>query len=361
MLPNGKGTQKGMILVFGLPRSGTSWLGKIFDSHPDTLYRHEPDKQLQTADVPLVFPVDHLDERRDRLEAFLRRVLSNRSPDVTGKLPAFSKSYRSSARHLVRTGISYLAKALPAQVADRVRVPDLISPGHPGPRLVWKSISSLGRVGALARLLPDPRILLLLRHPCGQIASTLRGHAAGNFQVPPPSEHYRIFQMLVDTEQGRAHGLTLEDLRSMHPVERLAWRWVLFVEKAIADTLGLANCRLLRYEDLCAAPMEGVRELFGFTGLGWHLQTESFIQDSTKEESDQYFGIRKDPGRSASKWRQELEETDIRRIFRVVERSAAGRLYLEESEARAHLPAIQVPWRAGKQATVPAEGFSLPS
>jgi hypothetical protein len=31
------------ILVFGLPRSGTTWLGKIFDSHPETLYRHEPD------------------------------------------------------------------------------------------------------------------------------------------------------------------------------------------------------------------------------------------------------------------------------------------------------------------------------
>lgn len=334
----GRGTQNGMILVFGLPRSGTSWLGKIFDSHPDTLYRHEPDKDLRVAGVPLVFPVERMEECRDLLDAFLLRALANRSPGVTAKLPAFSKSYRSPARHLARTALSYLAKAVPGRLANRVRVPDLIDPGRPAPRLVLKSINALGRAGALARLLPEARILLLLRHPCGQIASTLRGHAAHKFSVPLPSEHYQILQMLVDTEQGQAHGLTLGDLRSMHPVERLAWRWILFVEKAIADTLGLANTRLVRYEDLCASPLDGIRELFGVTGLSWHRQTEDFIRESTREEDGQYFGLRKDPARSAGKWRQELEERDIVRIFRVLERSAAGRLYTEEGQARAHLP-----------------------
>src|SRR4051812_19968507 len=33
----------GITLILGAPRSGTSWLGKIFDSHPDVVYRHEPD------------------------------------------------------------------------------------------------------------------------------------------------------------------------------------------------------------------------------------------------------------------------------------------------------------------------------
>lgn len=361
MLPNGRGAQKGMILVFGLPRSGTSWLGKIFDSHPDTLYRHEPDKELHVDGVPVVFPLDRLAERRDRLEFFLRRVLSNRSPGVTGKLPDFSKSYRSPARHLVRAGLSYFAKGLPKRLAGRVRVPDLIDPGHPGPRLVWKSINALGRAGALARLLPEPRVLLLLRHPCGQIASTLRGYAAGSMHGSPPSEHYRVFQMLVDSEQGQAHGLTLGDLRSMHPVERLAWRWVLFVEKAVADTLGLADTRLLRYEDLCAAPLDGVRELFEFAGLDWHPQTESFVRASTDGDSREYFGLRKNPGRSAGKWRQELDETDVRRIFRVLERSAAGRLYLEESPARALRPAGPLSRLPGRGAAAPAEGLPLPS
>ena len=30
-----------LVMVLGAPRSGTSWVGKIFDSHPDVLYRRE--------------------------------------------------------------------------------------------------------------------------------------------------------------------------------------------------------------------------------------------------------------------------------------------------------------------------------
>ncbi len=40
------------ILVVGAPRSGTTWLAKIIDSHPDVLYRHEPDEVLPPP-VPL--------------------------------------------------------------------------------------------------------------------------------------------------------------------------------------------------------------------------------------------------------------------------------------------------------------------
>ena len=47
--------EKGTVLIFGMPRSGTTWLGKLFDSHPSTLYRHEPDSWRMLEDVPL-FP-----------------------------------------------------------------------------------------------------------------------------------------------------------------------------------------------------------------------------------------------------------------------------------------------------------------
>jgi hypothetical protein len=327
-----------MILVFGMPRSGTSWLGKIFDSHPETLYRHEPDKDLQRADVPVILPVKTTAERRAAIEAFLRDVLSNRSAGVTGKLPYFPKSYRSQVREWLRSGLGLAVKAFPRRFTASAQIPDLLDPGHPAPRLVWKSINSVGRLGALLRMFPRARAVVITRHPCGQIASLLRGHAAGKFADTLPSEHYRVFEMLLDTEQGRAHGLTLDDLRSMHPVERMAWRWVLTHEGAMAGTDGLDGCRWLRYEDLCGEPFRWTRELFQFSGLDWHSQTESFLRESTGGEDDSYFSVRKDPRRSASKWQEELPAEDTRRILDVLARRPAGRLYLNEVEAPSYHP-----------------------
>lgn len=316
-----------MILVFGLPRSGTSWIGKIFDSHPDTLYLHEPDKHVHLPDVPMLLPV----EPRAALDPFLKRVLSNRAPGVTGKLPHFPKSYRSRTQHLIRSAIGYAAKMIPRRLANSIRVPDLVDAGVCPRKLVWKSINSVGRLGALAHRLPEARCVLLVRHPCGQIASVLRGYASGSIHGPPPSEHYQVFETLLETTPARARGLTLSALRALHPVERLAWRWVLFLEKAVADIAGLAQCQLLRYEDLCAAPLAGARELFGFTRLSWHDRTERFIRESTGGESDRYFGLQKDPMRSASKWRKELSAADAQRILDITRDSPAGRLYGEAS------------------------------
>lgn len=324
----------GLVLVFGLPRSGTSWLGKIFDSHPETLYRHEPDKHVQLSGMPVLLPVDGLAERREEIERFLDQVLTNRSPSVSGKRPFFPKSYRSRTRELLRRGIIAATRVLPRQQALRLEVPDLIDPGAPAPRVVWKSINSVGRLGALARVLPRPQTVLLVRHPCGQIASVLRGHAAGKFAHALPSEQYRVLEALVNTDQGRAHGLTLAGLRDLTPVERMAWRWVLFLEKALEDVAGLPHCRVIRYEDLCMHPLEQARELFAFTGLDWNPQTERFLHDSTDGESAEYFGVRKDPQHSMSKWQSELSGEDAQRILDILRRSPAGSLYLEEAAQR---------------------------
>lgn len=351
-----------MILVFGLPRSGTSWLGKIFDSHPETLYRHEPDKHIQSADVPVVLPVEALAARQAAIEAFLERVLANRSPGVTGKLPYFPKSYRSRTRHWLRSGFGLAGKALPRSFASSVQVPDLLDPGCSRPRLVWKSINSFGRLGALLRMSPHVRAVAIVRHPCGQIASLLRGHASGKFGDPPPSEHYRLFEVLLDTEQGRAHGLTLGDLRSMHPVERMAWRWVFSHEKAMADTAGLDGCYWLRYEDLCEEPVRWARELFQFAALEWHPQTERFLRESTGVEDDSYFSVRKDSRRSANKWRSELPAEDARRILDTVARSPAGRSYLDEVAdgdglVGAGAPSLKLPMTDRLSSAAPALAF----
>ncbi|HKH43129.1 MAG TPA: hypothetical protein VKM72_00510, partial [Thermoanaerobaculia bacterium] len=137
--------RKSLILVLGLPRSGTSWLGKVFDSHPEVFYLHEPDKHVQ-GELPVLLPVDRSAEGRDEVEKFLDKVLANRSPAVMGKRPFFAKSYRSGPRELLRRTLLLGSRGLPRPQALSLQIPDLIDPGRPAPRIVWKSINSVGRL-----------------------------------------------------------------------------------------------------------------------------------------------------------------------------------------------------------------------
>src|SRR6185312_10315120 len=146
------------ILVFGMPRSGTTWIGKLFDSHPDTLYRHE-------------------------LEQFVACLPEWRSPKVVGKQPLFPKNYQSIAALC-----AYRLSVTAAKAASRARkdFPCLYRPTaarSERARLVWKSIESSGRLGACVEALPQARAIHLMRHPCGYVASVLRGAASKRFEA----------------------------------------------------------------------------------------------------------------------------------------------------------------------------------
>ena len=319
------------ILLFGMPRSGTTWLGKVFDSHPCTLYRHEPDSGgALDASIPLMPSVEDADRYRDAAAHYVDSLKSNRLLRVTGKLPVFPKAYQGPLAARSRQALLLGAKAASRWIRIG-SVPEFIRPGYEGELfLAWKSIESLGRLGVFARALPEARAIHIIRHPCGYVSSVLGGEASGRLPgAVPGSEDYGIFQMLLETAQARRRGRTLEHLRSLHPVERLAWRWLISNEKALDDLDGLANGHTVLYEDLCRNPGDAYRGLFEFAGLSWDRQTVDFIRDSTSNEKSAYFSVFKDPQRAAAGWKHKLAEDDQARVLAVVSGSRAGALYEE--------------------------------
>lgn len=319
----------GCILLFGMPRSGTSWIGKLFDSHPDTLYRHEPDsvRHLQMPWYP-----DRGDAPRYRaeLERFLAEVPAMRSPEVVGKQPLFPKNYQSAI------GLAaYRASVVAAKAASLVHrhFPCPYRPtavGYAGGRLVWKSIESLGRLGVCIDALPDARAIHIMRHPCGYVASVLRGSATGQFAAGRPVDRADFvwpLKPLLQAPVGQAHGLASEDLADLAPEELLAWRWTLVHEKAKADGLAAGRTLIVRYEDVCANPVEMTRKMFAFAGLGWQAQTETFVQQSTHHPQKNYYSVFKNPMASAERWHSELASTAIDRVMAILEHSSLRELY----------------------------------
>jgi len=112
-----------------MPRSGTTWLGKIFDSHPDVLYRHEPDSWIKLDKLGLYEEIDQVDKYRNYLRNYIDRLKAINLPQVTTKRPIFKKRYSSPLRFQCYRASIY-ASLLASRLNSRVTLPTLTpSPG----------------------------------------------------------------------------------------------------------------------------------------------------------------------------------------------------------------------------------------
>jgi hypothetical protein len=278
--------------------------------------------------LPMFADIAHTDQYRDIVNEFVDRLRGTWRSKVAATLPVFPKSYYSYPQLALRK-FSILATKVGARVFGEMSVPEVVDLRRVPQLLpVWKSIESVGRLGVLCRILPESRAVLILRHPCGYVASVLRGEATGKFESRTPShEDFGVYAKMMELPQAKAHGLTLDRIRGMEPIERLAWRWVLFNEKAMDDVAGQSNCSYICYEDLCRDPIPQASKLFEFSGLDWNQQTEAFIHHSTGSNNNSYYSLFKDPQKSANKWKTELSSSDIERVLAVIEDTEPGRLY----------------------------------
>lgn len=330
-----------LVLLFGLSRSGTTWVGKIFDSHPRTLYKHEPDSFPLEPTMPWAPAVGDTEALRPAALRFLSLLPNVHSGRAAGSLPVFPKEYRSDWQSLM-----HFVNILGTKLVSRVFAKELpVLPccdydSASGLRLVWKSINSLGRLGVFLRVANHRKAIVIIRHPCGVIASLKRGLSKGYLRNDP-SEDYLLFEMLMKTDLGKRYGFTVSKLRRMRSDERLAWKWVMVHEKAFEDVGGQDDVLFVRYEDICSEPAASTLKMFDFCGLPWSMQTERFLETSTKPSGTRfgfsglrssqsrrdYFAICKDPVQSATRWRSELQPDEIMRICDVLNCSSLARLY----------------------------------
>jgi len=319
-----------LIILCGMPRSGTTWLGKLFDSHPASLYFHEPDSVQPFSTIPLLANPESVGETQNELRRFVASLPRSNSTKVCGSLPLFPKEYLSFGRFAWRR-FSVFAAKVGAKVFGEFPVLDSMRPRSAKQvYLTWKSIESVGRLGFFAKTLPQARIVFEIRHPCGSIASVKRGERQGRFSAEDSiSNDFGLMEKLLDTDLARQRQLSMEELKAAHPIERQAWQWLLFNEKALNELENCTNAMIVRYEDLCADPLATTRRLFAFSGLSWNPQTEDFLSSSTRDEKKDYYSVFKNPEQAANKWKQELSEEEVERVRNVVAGSRAGALYFE--------------------------------
>jgi hypothetical protein len=163
-----------VVLLLGARRYGVSWLAKFSDSHPDVLYRHEPDRVLRTSDLPWMCPRDQVDAHVDQARLYLRQLFEIATLKTTGGQPMFPKRFESTPVHLLRVGIIDVLQAadltkVGRQLIRQAHIADFLAlDRHPDLRLVVKSVSSRGQARLFAEALPEARIIVILRDPWGR-------------------------------------------------------------------------------------------------------------------------------------------------------------------------------------------------
>ena len=306
--------------MLGAPRSGTTWLAKIVDSHPDVLYRHEPDETLPGSG-PLT---------EDALRPLLIRWIGDRSARTVTKRPFFPKTWQSPWARRVRTlfaGAVSAASRLPAPISGlaRVEIPDLMR--RAAPRVAIKSVRWVEGAAVLARNLLGSRTVFILRHPCGQVASVMRGNRRRQFDLKTEGT-----DMPFDEEAAirfaAMHGVDGPAFQALPDAAKYAWSWRAFNEPAYAVLAAQPNVHVVLYEALCAQPEAFARRILAFTGLDWNRQTADFVAHSTAHQGDAgYYAVFRDAVAAAEAWRHTMPQADQAATRLVVAASPLARFW----------------------------------
>ncbi|HXT82369.1 MAG TPA: sulfotransferase [Acetobacteraceae bacterium] len=308
-----------VILVLGAPRSGTTWLAKILDSHPDVLYRHEPDEVIPA-------PAELEDAALRRLIA---AWIAERGLRSAGKRPFFPKSWQSAPARLLRTGLAHAVTAgervLGASRLAAAALPDLAR-DRPA-RAVIKSVRWSEGAPLLTRSLPASRTFFILRHPCGQVASVMRGTGQRRFELREAGTDMPFHEGRA-IAQAAAFGLDATEFQALPDAAKYAWDWVAFNAPVLDAPAEQPNLRVVVYEDLCARPIPMAREIMAFAGLSWTSQTERFVSRSTTHEGRAgYYGVFRNALAAAESWRGSMTQADQAAVRSVVQRSGLGRFW----------------------------------
>lgn len=315
--------------MLGAARSGTTWLAKVLDSHPDVLYRHEPDIALQDYSFPTLCEAEAIARFQPVAKAYFERLLRLRTVKTMGGLPVFRKAWHGALAPKLRLAILMLLQGMERvpllrDRARRVEIPDFVDLRRgPPPCTVVKSVSALGRAGLYAAAMPEMKVVLILRHPCGQVGSMLRGRTLGKFEGPLGLGGSAV------ASTAHRYGLTPDLFAVLSPAEQHAWDWAIMNEFAIDQLSPACALKIIRYEDFCADPMKQAADLLEFSCLPWHPQTERFIAESTNYHgTGGYYQVFRNTKESVNKWQKDLSPEVQRSIMAIAESTRIGRMLL---------------------------------
>lgn len=260
--------------IHGAPRSGTSWLGQVFNSQPHVAYRYQPFFSY----------------------AFRGRIDLNSNAEDVGR--CFADLLSTKDEFVTQTGAARLARNEPEF--------QKLEPTC----LVYKEVRFHHLIEHIMKLAPKTRFVGIVRDPRAVLASWFAA----------PREFTPGWSPEAEWREARKKNLDLEE--NWYGYIRWKQLAALFVDLSSRHA---DRFRLVRYEDLVASPASTIKALFQFCELPCTEQTLDFIEKSTTQDDGDTYGVYRHHGKPlasrplpsdiAAEIERDLAETALERFL----------------------------------------------
>lgn len=257
-----------VLIIAGVPRSGTSWLAEIINSSPDVEYRFQPLFSWAFKDRVGV------DSPREEYERFLHDIYASRDPFLLQTDKREAGIYPVVAKHS----------------SPRV--------------LCLKEVRYHYLHVRFLTYFPELKLVAIVRNPCAVLASWM----ASPKEFPPGSDTMTEWRLGACKNQGRP-----ENFFGFYK-----WREATHIFLDLQDRFP-GRVRVVRYEDMVDNPFGVSEVLFAFSGLPFGEPTRRFLAESNSRHSDDPYAVFK-LKEVKDRWRHELDP----RIIRNVEEETRG-------------------------------------
>lgn len=299
-------------MCVGMPRSGTTWIAKMIDSHPDIIYNHEPDSVSPLKNTPIF--CEGMNTTHQQEVKSLIGLMPISDEKCLGKRPFFRKNYRN-AFFEVGHRLSILAsKAF--KINSIASQSDYVTSENAC--LMFKSIESTGRIKLFLDSVPKIKILLIVRCVFGQINSVIKGSSGSEFL----DNNYKFSEQELSTlfqVHGHRNKMTFEQILSLSAIEQLAYKWLVTNEKAFEEAQAEpSKVKVISYDELCEQPLAGAKSIFSFFNLSFHQQSHNFIIESTASHDESFYSVNKNPKRAKSAWQKNITDEQVAAINSII-------------------------------------------
>lgn len=242
------------IMIIGMPRSGTSWLGQIINSDPRVIFRTEPLFAYRFKNI--INPASRCDE----VNSFIRALydvddfILQKQNRKAGFYPEFEKN------------------ALPQIMA-------------------FKTTRHFELLEKYLACVSDLSVIAIIRHPCGAINSWINSYR--EFEKKGCEQH----------QDWRSGGCRKNETGEYWGFND----WLTSTAQFVRLSQQYKNFHIIRYSDLVEDTDLAVRRLFEKLDLSIHTQTLDFIKACHHRHDDDAYSVFKDKHRVRDQWREQLD------------------------------------------------------